>query len=255
MEMCVCPQSLSHAQLCETSQIVACQAPLSTQFPRQEYQSELPCPTPRDLPDPGIQNLLHKQVDSSPLVPPGKPMETARKLGSKEVKNPLIICYIFVRHGVAFYMPLFLPNVQNVLSCSVVSDSLGPHGLQRSRLLCPWNFTGENNRVGCYSLLQRSLMIQGQIQSLHLVHQQVDYLPLVLPESHSVVSVSLRPHGMYSPWDSPGQNTRVGSCSLLQEIFPAQGLNPGLPLCRKILYQLSHQGNGEVQITALLRHN
>ena len=87
------------------------------EFPRQEYQSELPRPTPRDLPDPGIQSLLHKQVDSSPQVPPGKPMETARKLGRKEVKNSLIICYIFVRHGVAFYMPLFLPNVQNALSC------------------------------------------------------------------------------------------------------------------------------------------
>ena len=44
-----------------------------------------------------------------------------------------------------------------------------------------------------------------------------------------------------SPWNSPGQNTRVGSCSLLQGIFPSQGLNPGLLHCRKILYHLSHQ--------------
>ena len=101
---------------------------MSMEFPRQEYQRELPLLTPGDLPDPEIQCLLCKQVDSSPLVPPGKPMETARKLGSKEVKNT-IICYTFVRHGVAFYMPLFLPNVQNVLSSSVVPDSLGPHGL------------------------------------------------------------------------------------------------------------------------------
>ena len=41
---------------------------------------------------------------------------------------------------------------------------------------------------------------------------------------------------------SPGQNTGVGSLSLLQEIFPIQGLNPGLPNCRQIHYQLSHQG-------------
>ena len=47
-------------------------------------------------------------------------------------------------------------------------------------------------------------------------------------ESHSVVSDSLRPHGPYSPWNSPGQNTGVGSLSLLQGIFPAQGLNLGL---------------------------
>ena len=39
--------------------------------------------------------------------------------------------------------------------------------------------------------------------------------------------------------DSPGQNTGVGSLSLLQGIFPTQGWNPGLPLCRQILYSLS----------------
>ena len=44
-------------------------------------------------------------------------------------------------------------------------------------------------------------------------------------ESHSVVSNSLRPHGLYSPWNSPGKNTGVGTLSLLQGIFPTQGLN------------------------------
>ena len=43
---------------------------------------------------------------------------------------------------------------------------------------------------------------------------------------------------MDSPWNSPGQNTGLGSRSLLQGIVPTQGLNPGLPLCK--LYQLSH---------------
>ena len=45
------------------------------------------------------------------------------------------------------------------------------------------------------------------------------------------------------PWNSPGQNTGVGGLSLLQEIFPTQGLNPGLPHCRQILYQLSYLGS------------
>ena len=45
------------------------------------------------------------------------------------------------------------------------------------------------------------------------------------------------------PWNSPGQNTGVGSCSLLQGIFPTQGLNPGLPHCRQTLYHLSQQGS------------
>ena len=58
----------------------------------------------------------------------------------------------------------------------------------------------------------------------------------------NVVS-SLQPHGLYIPWNSPGQKTGVGSLSLLQSIFPTQGSNPGLPHCRKILYQLSHKGS------------
>ena len=49
-----------------------------------------------------------------------------------------------------------------------------------------------------------------------------------------------------SPWNSPGQNTEVGSLSLLQEIFPTQGSNPGLPHCRWILYLLSHQGSPRI---------
>ena len=101
--------------------------------------------------------------------------------------------------------------------------------------------------------------------------------------SCSVVSDSLRPHGLNSPWNSPGQNNGVGSHSLLQGTFPTQGWNPGLlhrrwiflpaeppgkpkntgvgslPLlqgifsaqesnqglqhCRWILYQLYHQGS------------
>ena len=66
-------------------------------------------------------------------------------------------------------------------------------------------------------------------------------------ESHSVMSDSLQPHGLYSPRNSPVQNTGVGSLSLLQGIFPTQGSNPGLPNCRQILYQLSHQGSPRCQ--------
>ena len=62
-------------------------------------------------------------------------------------------------------------------------------------------------------------------------------------ESRSLVSDSLWPQGLHSPWNSPGQNTELGSLSLLQRIFPTQGLNPGLPHCRQALYQLSHKGS------------
>ena len=46
-------------------------------------------------------------------------------------------------------------------------------------------------------------------------------------ESHSVMCHSLRPHGLYNPRNSPGQNTGEGSCSLLQGIFP--GIEPRSP--------------------------
>ena len=71
---------------------------------------------------------------------------------------------------------------------------------------------------------------------------------ITLPESesYSVVSNSLQSRGLNSPWDSPGQNTGVGSRSLLQGIFPTQGSNPGLPHCRWILYQLSHEGSPRI---------
>ena len=64
-----------------------------------------------------------------------------------------------------------------------------------------------------------------------------------MSESHSVVSDSLHPCGLHSPWNSPGQNTGVGSQSLIQEIFPTQGSNPGLQHCRQSLYQLSPKGS------------
>ena len=65
-------------------------------------------------------------------------------------------------------------------------------------------------------------------------------------ESHSVVSDSLPPYGLYSPWNSSGQNTGVDSLSPFQGIFPTQGSNPGLSHCRLILYQLSHKGSPRV---------
>ena len=78
---------------------------------------------------------------------------------------------------------------------------------------------------------------------LCLLHWQVGSLPLPPPrkpihcvsESRTVLFDSLQPLGLYSPWNSPGQNTGVGSCSLLQGIFPIQGSNPRLPHCRQIL--------------------
>ena len=54
------------------------------------------------------------------------------------------------------------------------------------------------------------------------------------------------PPGSSVRGDSPGKNTGVGCHALLQGNFPTQGLNPGLPHCRWILYRLRHQGNPNI---------
>ena len=57
-----------HVQLCAALWTVACQAPLSMAFSRQEYWSGLPCPPPGDLPNPGIKPRSPAlQADSLPL--------------------------------------------------------------------------------------------------------------------------------------------------------------------------------------------
>ena len=48
-----------------------------------------------------------------------------------------------------------------LLVCSVMSDSLQPHRLEPTRLLCPWNSPGKNTGVGCHFLLQRIFLTQG----------------------------------------------------------------------------------------------
>ena len=87
-------------------------------------------------------------------------------------------------------------------------------------------------------LLQVACLGKGNTLSSLLVKSESESV------SRSVVFNSLGPHGLYSPWNSLGQNTGVGSLSLLlQRILPTQGSNPGLLHGRQILYQLSHQGS------------
>ena len=113
----------------------------------------------------------------------------------------------------------------SVLSCSVMSDSLRPYGLQPARLLCPWNFPGKDTGVSCHFLLQGIFLTLGS--NLHLVcllHWQVDRRFTAVPPgksnieyyqglntqkinsnirsdqiSRSVVSNSLRPYESQHP--------------------------------------------------------
>ena len=82
-------------------------------------------------------------------------------------------------------------------------------------------------------------------------HLQFFYVFESESESRSVVSDSLRPHSLCSPWNSPAQNSEVGSLSLLQRIFPTQGSNPGHPHYGQILYQLSHKEAKNIRVGSL----
>ena len=75
------------------------------------------------------------------------------------------------------------------------------------------------------------------------------YVSMCVCETLSCVRLVATPGTIaLCPWNSPGSSTRVGKHSLLQRIFPTQGLNPGLLHCRQILYCLSHQGSPYVII-------
>ena len=92
-----------------------------------------------------------------------------------------------------------------------------------------------NTRVGCHALLQGISATQGLNPGLphcRWILYQLSY------QGNSKSQIVL-----YSPWNSPGQNTGVHSLSLLQGIFPTQGLNPGLPQSRQNLYQQSYKGS------------
>ena len=120
-------------------------------------------------------------------------------------------------------------NISQILSCSVtdINRNTQRHRPQVSALL-----TGPHGHIRSWPFIVAS-------QQWHIIFN-TNHLE---SESCSVASNSLRPHGVYSPWNSPGKNTGVDSHSLLQGIFSTQGSNPGLPHCREILYQLSHQGS------------
>ena len=159
-----------------------------------------------------------------------------------------------------------------------MSDSLWPHGLYS-----PWDSPGQNTGVVAVPFSSGSSLPRNQtrvsciagrfftnwanseawyfvIPDILHTFSSLSYLlwwPMITDlcsfmivwgamkwsESHLVVSDSLWPHGLYSPWNSPGQNTGVGSLSFLQGIFPTQESNWGLLHCRQILYQLSYQGS------------
>ena len=86
-----------------------------------------------------------------------------------------------VRHSLVIEQQL-LHKTTCLLSCSVMSNSLLPHGLQPAKFLCPWDFPVENTEVGYHFLLQGIYLTQGSNpRLLCLLHWQVDSVPLEPP--------------------------------------------------------------------------
>ena len=117
---------------------------------------------------------------------------------------------------------------------------------QPTPVFLPGKFHGKR-RLACYSLRDRKELDTTECAHTHKDSLDSNILCSHLPKVKVTQSrLTLCDHGLQSPWNSPGQNTGMGSLSLLQGIFPTQGSNPGLPHCRRILYQLSHKGSPRI---------
>jgi len=101
----------------------------------------------------------------------------------------------------------------NMLICTSFLDSTHLHRFNPSVRKITWRKWQPTLE---WEIIVQSEVSQKEKNKYHILTQ------MCKSESHSVVSDSLRPDGLYSQWNSPGQNTGVGSLSLLQGIFPNQ---------------------------------
>ena len=121
-----------------------------------------------------------------------------------------ITCWATVKCLMLFWAPV---QIWVSKSCSVMSDSLGPHGLNTTRLLCSWNSSGKNTGVGCHFLLQGIFQMQGSNKGVLNCRQ----ILLSTRKFSSVQSNSLQPHGLQHsrpPFPSPTPRVYSNSCPL-----------------------------------------
>ena len=127
---------------------IACQAPQSMGFSRQEYWNGLPFPSPEYLPDPGIEPESRGSCTAGRFFtaePPGKPRYT------------YTCVYSFSNSFLSYCRELSqVPFAAAAAAAvaSVVSDSVRPQRRQPTRLPRPWDSPGKNTGVGCHFLLQ-----------------------------------------------------------------------------------------------------
>ena len=136
----MCAQSLSRIRLFVITYTVACQAPPSMEFFRQEYWSGLPFPPPGELSHSGIELVSLASASRFFII--------------SATWEPRVNRYFNL-----FFLPLMLWKWK--WSCSVMSDSLQPHGLWPTRLLHQWDSPGKSIGVGCRFLHQEVFPSQG----------------------------------------------------------------------------------------------
>ena len=115
------------------------------------------------------------------------------------------------------------------LSPPSISRNLSTCGVPLCSILDTWEMEKQRITKGLWDNFSVTEKVKWKFSRVELSESE--------NEGRSVMSDSFWPHGRYSPQNSPGQNTGVGSLSLLQVIFLTQELHPGLPHCRQILNQ------------------
>ena len=137
-------------------------------------------------------------------------------------------------------MIIFSPTRRKAFTCLSGSSSLVPKALRK--LSVPQHTSSGTNILPWFHFKMFYLFhsVSSFWDNCQFYYKNFCTYMKVASKSCSVMYDSLQPLGLYSLWNSSGQNTGMGSHSLLQGIFPTQGLKPGLIHCRQILYQLKY---------------
>ena len=163
----LCLDAQSCSILCNSMDCVACQAPLSMGYSRQEYWSGLSWPPPGDLSNPGVKPGSPGMAGRffTTMGNPGRSLLLLLLSHFSHVRlcvtpwkaahqAPQSLGFSRQEHwsGLPFPSPMHESEKWKG-SRSVVSDSSRPHGPQPTRLLRPWDFPGKSIGVGCHHLL------------------------------------------------------------------------------------------------------
>ena len=212
----------------------------SVQISQQEYWSGLPFPSPGYLPDP--ESKLESpalQAEFLPLSHPGSPRSVPESESEVIQSSPTLCdpmdCSLpdSCIHGIfqartlewaaiSFYRGSFQPRDQTWVF-RIVGRRF--HRLSHQGSLSTWYYTKYKYMITAIAFPFRMLNARKTMVCFLYPRISGDRYSTwhIESESHSVAFNSLQPHELCSPWNSPGQDTGVGSLSLLQGIFPTRG--------------------------------